>query len=287
MADAPEKARRRWFRLTPDRCVLGLLALESLLLLSGRFGRIAFNHHKGWTMLIAAASVGVAVLLMFLWFLAALVFRWRFQFSIGSLLLLPVVVAILCGWLAVERQRARKQRETVTAIRSLGGYVTYDYMASGAVIGPLAPPGPAWMRRLLGVDFFADVVEAGYRGPFITNSALGSVPITDAWLEHIGKLPRLEVLDLAYSRVTDGGLRELRGLTHLRKLNVASTLITDAGVEPIAKLAGLEVLNLDCTHVSDAGVEKLEGLNAPPGVGPPVDRDHGRRPEAHRKAARP
>ena len=29
MADAPEKARRRWYRLMPDRCVLALLALEA------------------------------------------------------------------------------------------------------------------------------------------------------------------------------------------------------------------------------------------------------------------
>ena len=48
------------------------------------------------------ASVGAALLLMFLWFLAALVFRWRFQFSILSLLVLVVVVAVPCSWLATE-----------------------------------------------------------------------------------------------------------------------------------------------------------------------------------------
>ena len=74
--------------------MLGLLALEGFLLLSERFEWFAFNRHKGWTVLIAVASVVVAMLLMFLWFLAALVFRWRYQFSIRSLLVLTVVVAV-------------------------------------------------------------------------------------------------------------------------------------------------------------------------------------------------
>ena len=64
---------------------------------------------------------------VFLWFLAALLFRLRFQFSIRSLLLLTVVVAIPCSWLAVEREQARKQREAVEAIEKLGGWVAYDY----------------------------------------------------------------------------------------------------------------------------------------------------------------
>ena len=53
---------------------------------------------------------------MFLWFLAALVFRWRFQFSILSLLFLVVVVAVPCSWLSAEKKRAKKQREAVEEI---------------------------------------------------------------------------------------------------------------------------------------------------------------------------
>ena len=105
MADASEcKTRCRWFRLTPGCLVLGLLAVEGFLLLSEHFQWFAFNRHKGWTVLIGMADVVVAMLLMFLWFLAALIFRWRFQFSIRSLLLLTVVVAIPCSWLAVEME---------------------------------------------------------------------------------------------------------------------------------------------------------------------------------------
>ena len=67
------------------------------------------------------------MLLMFFWFLLSLIFGWRFQFSIRSLLLLAVVVAIPCSWLAVEMKRARKQREAVEEIEKAGGTVSYDY----------------------------------------------------------------------------------------------------------------------------------------------------------------
>jgi hypothetical protein len=37
MTDAPEKARRRWFHVTPGRLLVVLLTVEGLLWLSERF----------------------------------------------------------------------------------------------------------------------------------------------------------------------------------------------------------------------------------------------------------
>ena len=128
MVNAPRcKPRRRWFRITPDRVVVALLAVEGLLWLSDQFRWFPFNQHKGYAVLICLATVGAAFLLMSLWFLAALVFRLRFQFSIRSLLVLTVVVAAAVHWLEVEREQARKRRETVETIASAGGVVSYDY----------------------------------------------------------------------------------------------------------------------------------------------------------------
>ncbi len=101
--------------------------LEGFLLLSAWFQWFSFNQHKGYTVLIAVASVAVFFVLMFLWFLAALVFRLRFQFSILSLLLLTLVVAMPCSWLATEMKAARKQRELVEEIRKGGGRICYAY----------------------------------------------------------------------------------------------------------------------------------------------------------------
>ena len=155
----PSEVRLRWYHLTPGRVVVGLLALEGLLLVSERFGWFAFNRHKGWTVLIAAAAVGTILSLTFLWFLAALLFRLRFQFSIRSLLLLTLVVAVLCSWLAVQGKQAREQREAVKAIEKLGGTALND-LELEPPNGPLqrAEP-PAWLRKLLGDDFFRSVTD--------------------------------------------------------------------------------------------------------------------------------
>ena len=85
MADALRREpRRRWFRLTPGGFVLGLLAVEGVLLLSQQFDRFALN--KGYSALIAMATAAAIILFMLLSFLAALLFRLRFQYSIGSML---------------------------------------------------------------------------------------------------------------------------------------------------------------------------------------------------------
>src|SRR5580700_10559970 len=85
MNDIPQ-SRLRWLWPTPGLFTAILLAVECLLILSERFQWLAFNQHKGLTVLIALAAVGVTILFMFMWFIAALIFRLRFQFSIRSLL---------------------------------------------------------------------------------------------------------------------------------------------------------------------------------------------------------
>ena len=95
------------FRLTPGHCLLALLAVEFLLFLSQWFRWLP----KGWPVLIAVASVGVVVLGMFVWFGVAVGFRRRFQFSLRSLLVLVVVVAIPCSWMSVEIKKAKDRRK--------------------------------------------------------------------------------------------------------------------------------------------------------------------------------
>ena len=160
MADVPTPTER-WFHLTPDRLILGLLALEGLLFLSERFHWFAFNDHKGWTVLIAVEGVGFAMLFMLVSFAAGLLFRCRFQFSIRSLLVLTLAAAIPCSWLSWEMKKADKQKEAVQEIKKLGSFVEYDYefQQSGNTLGA-GSPGPAWLCNLLREDFFAAVASA-------------------------------------------------------------------------------------------------------------------------------
>ncbi len=245
--------KTRWFRLTPDRCVLALLALEGFLLLSAWFRWFPFNQHKGWSVLICLAAVGAALVLMFLWFLAALVFRWRFQFGILSLLLLVVAVAVPCSWLATEMKKAKTQREAVAAITRLCKTVQYDYQCdtSGDNIPGARPPGPQWFRNLLGEDFFASVVYVDLSPGTVIFVGLGRT-------EELRLLQEGHIND--QSRVTDADLKHLNGLTELLRLNLNEAAITDAGLETLTGLTQLQELTIRFTEISGPGLEHLKGL---------------------------
>jgi hypothetical protein len=264
---APTARRPRWYRLTPDRSLVALLAVEGLLLLSERFRWFAFNEKKGWTVLIAVAAVGVALTLLLIWFAAAVLLRRRFQFSIRSLLVLVLAVAIPCSWLATKRQQAARQREAYDVLRKFG-HVSYDFPSSSRP----AEPAPAWLRKMLGDDFFVDVeficfgggpefgdVELAYVGDL---SALKSFTcfdgaVTDAGMVHLNGLTNLQFLFLGFPQITDAGLVHLKGLTNLRSLSLDCPRITDAGLEHLAGFTQLEELSLSDTQVTDESVKKL------------------------------
>jgi len=177
--------------------------------------------------------------------------RW-FQYSLSTLLLAVLLVSIGMSWVAVRMQRARREREAVAAIVKLGGQVRYDYQVpqSGNPLPGAGPPGPAWLRKLLGENFFVTVV-----GVHLENSSC-----TDADLEYLAVLTQLRSLELDGTRVTDAGLERLTGLTRLQELGLDGTLVTGAGLKHIEGLTQLQLLDLGGTRVTDAGLEHLKGL---------------------------
>ena len=58
------KPQRRFFYPTPAWLVVFSLAVTGILFLSERFQWFPLNSHKGWTVLIAVAVIGVALLPM-------------------------------------------------------------------------------------------------------------------------------------------------------------------------------------------------------------------------------
>ncbi len=87
--------------------------------------------------------------------------RWL-QFSLRSLLLAVLIVAIgMAAWIVPIKNRAQRQKEAVDAILKGGGFVVYDYQEYGERIHEDAkPPGPDWLRKLLGDDVFTNVIAA-------------------------------------------------------------------------------------------------------------------------------
>ena len=275
---AAPKPRIRWFHLTPDRLILALLAAEALLLLAERFGWFGFDAHKGWPVLIAIAAVGVVMFLMLLWFAVALLFRWRFQFGIRSLLVLTVAVAIPFSWLAVEVKKAKEQKEAVEEIDDAGGRVDYDYQtdSSGVFINGAIPPAPTWLRNLVGDDMFVNAKCVALWNPEASDTRLahlkmltslqwflvsGDGPadqVNHACVEYLKGLTHLESVYVDGSDVSDAGLEDLKGLTALKVLDIGISDVSDAGLEHLKGLTQLQKLDLSYTKVSDAGVKKLQ-----------------------------
>ncbi len=246
------REKLRWYCPTPGWLVYGSLAVTGLLFLSNWLGWPAW--HKGYAVLTCVASVAAILVLMLLWFVAAVIFRLRFQFSIRTLLVLVVTVALPFNWLAYEIQRAKPQRQTIETMQTIWRDVP------GAGFGfcqALPPETPPWMESLL-----------DYGGPtwksllwdncVIDDLSLRGSSVTDRELEQcVKQLPDLRRLELCKTRITDGGLKKLKALAGLVYLYVGDSKITDAGLNHLKDLAGLQQLKIFGTQVTDIGVQKL------------------------------
>ena len=94
---------------TPAWLIFGLLVVEGLLWLSERYQWFWFNERKGWTVLIAVAVVGVAMLVMLGWFIVALIFRWRFHSRFGRCWCWSCVAIRAVGWRGDEAGEAAEE----------------------------------------------------------------------------------------------------------------------------------------------------------------------------------
>ena len=237
-----------------------LVFAEVLLWLSEQFKWFPFNENKGWTVLIAVAVVGSTSFVILLCFLIGMIVPWRFQFSILSLLVFAVVVAIPSGWLAVEMRKAKRQHDAVAAFEKLGGILEYR----GTSV-------PRCVSDLLGVDFFDQPDFANVYGSMHTDDALDALKRldqvhsvwicggngTDAGLESLKALKQLLWLKLCYIRVTGAGMRHVGALHALKGLSLIDAQIRDVDLVDLEGLSQLRVLDLYHTGVTQAGVEKL------------------------------
>jgi hypothetical protein len=222
--------------------------------------------------------------------------RWL-QFSLRTLLVFMLLVAIGCGWFAHKLYKARQQRQAVAAIIGMGGGVRYDNDQSPLTI----QRKEGWLANFLGVDFYQDVVsvsvganvtedvltqldtfhhlnQLGFRATSISDGDLahlrewpglqylylGGTEISDAGLAHVKGCSNLIYLDLSGTKITDAGLKSIGGLSRLERLNLGSTNITDSGLECLKTLSQLRNLDVWGTQVTDAGVGKLR--DALPGL---------------------
>ena len=178
--------------------------------------------------------------------------RRRLAFSLRALLILVTVVCLVLGF---KVRQVRRQREAVQALAAEQVVMIWDYQ----VAGQTEPPGPMWLRRWLGDDFFAHVEMLNFTvfmmgGPVSDN-------VDDRLLVHLRSLPHIKNILLdGCEKVTDRGLGHFASLHHLEELHLANTSVTGDSFDSLRNLDGLKVLMLDSTPVTDDSLAKLAPL---------------------------
>lgn len=194
--------------------------------------------------------------------------RW-WQFSIATMLVITAIVAVCLG---LWTSSARRQQQAVQKLRDKGWRVSYHHEWESA---KPVPPGPAWVRKWLGIDYVDYVEGVGFEGDTITDDdleTLRSFPrltslyideapnVSDAGLVHVAALKKLYQLCLRCPQITDAGIIHLMGLHELDDLDLESDLITDVGLVHLKKLPRLRQLALRGNGITDAGLIHLKGL---------------------------
>jgi hypothetical protein len=175
---------------------------------------------------------------------------WRgsLRFSVRGLIVLVIVVGAGLGWIV---RQAHVQRDAVAAIEEAGGSVRYDWEWSNGKSSPGGKPwAPRWLVNLIGVDYFGHVTAVV--------SHHMSAATSDAVTAQVGRLTRVQSLNLHDSSISDSGLMHLKVLTNLTVLLLYRTQVSDAGLVHLKGLTNLSYLQLDGTQVTDAGVKELK-----------------------------
>jgi len=188
--------------------------------------------------------------------------RKRPRFTLGVMMLLVMAVG---GWLGWLTHRARVQREAVAAIVHAGGEVFYDH----DWMNPAAkPPGPVWLRELIGRDYFDTVCGVGGDNPAVDDAVVAQIgrltqirfiglqgsTVTDSGLAGLAGLHDLRTIHFHAPNVNGSGFRQLSGLRRLTNLHFYETPIGDENLVYLVPLTGIENLSLTNTRVSDVGM---------------------------------
>jgi hypothetical protein len=201
--------------------------------------------------------------------------RWC-QYSLRMLMTCITLFAVACSLLTVILQRAIQHELAIEAIWKAGGQVAFDYQfdAIGNLVDDPRPPGPSWLRKILGDHFFtriryvdmtcSDHIDNGLERlkdlQQVPTLYLFACPVTDAELVHLQELSTLKELGLWFTDISDAGLDNLKDLNQLQELNLDNTKITDAGLKHIKGLTNLEELRLGGNRISAVGIAYLKGL---------------------------
>jgi hypothetical protein len=198
----------------------------------------------------------------------------RFRLSLRVLMLVIAIGGLGLGWLA---SKIYCQRKAVALIEGNGGWVVYDWSRYDG--RKRDPPGPRWLRRMIGDELFQEIdhICLENHGPRSMHSpseevlrwaVRGAPRVRTLWIDRtdmgerayqaIGKLRRLADLSLVGDAPTDAHLAYLINLTELESLDICyGRHLTDRAMETLSRLPKLEVLKIWNPNLTDRGLDQL------------------------------
>ncbi|MBX9692012.1 MAG: hypothetical protein K2Z81_06485 [Cyanobacteria bacterium] len=108
-------------------------------------------------------------------------------------------------------------------------------------------------------DFSDKSLEMIGRMSWLKQLSIEHSNVSDDWLKHLER-SKLESLDLYGTKITDAGLEHLGKIRTLKSLNIGATAITDKGIDSLLEMQELRRLRLDATLVTDSGASRLAKL---------------------------
>ena len=199
-------------------------------------------------------------------------------------------MTVLCVWLGFKVNAARRQKLAVEAILKAGGSVNYTYelrqdakrfpgpgISMLLIVRNASIPGPAWLRKLIGDDYFRTAVQVqiALSDEDAAKAAINEIAnlpaircvalyargrnrkIQDSDLAPLGQLKKLERLVLRDTQVSGVFLSQLSNPAGMIQLGITGLVhdIDDTAMAQIGKMTNLEVLDLlNCNRVTDAGL---------------------------------
>lgn len=266
-----------WYMPTPGKYLVLMLLTQVLFIALANY----LFFKKGEPVLFTLGLTALSVFLLAGWLLVQRFRDAKAQFGLSALLLLIVVAAIPCAWLAQAFDQSRRDRGFIEVVAERAEVSFYDAPSNGREDPriPLLPLGwRAFLISALGSDFFDEVYEVRIskktahdddletmaRLPRLRSIRLWDPSITDAGLAHLKGLRRLRVIWCPTRSpkgeppsITDAGLAHLKDLTELETVYLGNTSISDAGVVALGGLTKLEEVGFERSAISDAGLENL------------------------------
>ncbi len=168
-----------------------------------------------------------------------------------------------------------EQDAAIAAIKKMNGSVDIDPRRPGKPVirvhlfeGKTAGIGLAPLAKLPELEWIglhaSDITEADldYLKGLTKLNRLGLVNthLNDDSLKRLEGITTLQMLYLAENPITDAGLDHLQRMTKLTELDLGETKITDAGLERLTAFKDLQILRLAHLSITEAGLKRLKAL---------------------------